>query len=80
MLRCLPQEPALLSEIFNTSSARCWASDTYPPAPGVMEGVPSSRAYKGGFSSQLMVKDLGLVLRAAEHCGAPAPLTEQAQK
>lgn len=73
-------DPLLLSEIFNTSSARCWSSDTYNPVSGAMEGVPSSRGYKGGFSSQLMVKDLSLVLKAAGHCGAPAPLTEEARR
>lgn len=26
-------DPKLLSEIFNTSSARCWSSDTYNPCP-----------------------------------------------
>lgn len=30
-------------------------SDTYNPVPGVMEGVPSSRNYEGGFASNLMV-------------------------
>ncbi|PSC75511.1 putative 3-hydroxyisobutyrate mitochondrial [Micractinium conductrix] len=73
-------DPHLLSEIFNTSSARCWSSDTYNPVPGVMEGVPSSRGYKGGFSSKLMVKDLSLALKAAEHSGAAAPMAEEAHK
>lgn len=31
-------------------------SDTYNPVPGVMEGVPSSRNYNGGFTSKLMVQ------------------------
>ncbi|RYQ99699.1 hypothetical protein Ahy_B07g087683 isoform A [Arachis hypogaea] len=44
-----------LSKIFNCSSARCWSSDSYNPVPGVMEGVPSSRDYNGGFASKLMV-------------------------
>ncbi|PRW44552.1 putative 3-hydroxyisobutyrate mitochondrial [Chlorella sorokiniana] len=73
-------DPLLLSEIFNTSSARCWSSDTYNPAPGAMEGVPSSRGYRGGFASRLMAKDLGLVMKAAEHCGAPVPLTQEAER
>jgi 3-hydroxyisobutyrate dehydrogenase len=30
-------------------------SDTYNPVPGVLEGVPSSRNYDGGFTSKLMV-------------------------
>uniref|UniRef100_A0A7I4FLV3 3-hydroxyisobutyrate dehydrogenase n=1 Tax=Physcomitrium patens TaxID=3218 RepID=A0A7I4FLV3_PHYPA len=44
-----------LSNIFNSSSARCWSSDTYNPVPGVMANVPASRDYKGGFSSQLLL-------------------------
>lgn len=73
-------DPVLLSEIFNTSSARCWSSDTYNPAPGVLEGVPSSRGYKGGFASRLMVKDLGLVIKAAQHCESPTPMAEHVQR
>lgn len=30
-------------------------SDKYNPVPGVMDGVPSSRDYQGGFASKLMV-------------------------
>jgi 3-hydroxyisobutyrate dehydrogenase len=45
-----------------------------------MEGVPSSRAYKGGFASRLMVKDLGLAIKAAQHCHAPLPMAEEARR
>ena len=55
-------------------------ADTYNPVPGAMEGVPSARGYKGGFASQLMQKDLGLVVRAAEHCGAATPLSRLARE
>ncbi|XLR30228.1 hypothetical protein S83_058128, partial [Arachis hypogaea] len=48
-----------LSKIFNCSSARCWSSDSYNPVPGVMEGVPSSRDYNGGFASKLMIPLIG---------------------
>merc|ERR1712190_491133 len=54
-----------LAEIVNTSSGRCWSSDTYNPHPGVMDGVPSSRGYTGGFACDLMAKDLGLAAAAA---------------
>lgn len=33
----LGMDPTLLAKIFNSSSARCWSSDTYNPVPGVME-------------------------------------------
>jgi 3-hydroxyisobutyrate dehydrogenase len=47
----LGMDPKTLAGIFNTSSARCWSSDTYNPVPGVIDGVPSSRNYDGGFGS-----------------------------
>jgi 3-hydroxyisobutyrate dehydrogenase len=55
----------VLADILNTSSGRCWSSDTYNPCPGVMDGVPSARGYTGGFACDLMVKDLGLANAAA---------------
>ncbi|KAL0281983.1 UNVERIFIED_CONTAM: putative 3-hydroxyisobutyrate dehydrogenase, mitochondrial, partial [Sesamum radiatum] len=35
-------------------------SDTYNPVPGVMDAVPASRNYEGGFATKLMAKDLKL--------------------
>ncbi|CAL5184159.1 unnamed protein product [Lathyrus oleraceus] len=69
-----------LTEIFNCSSARCWSSDTYNPVPGLMEGVPSSRDYNGGFASKLMAKDLNLAVESAKLAGCKYPLTSQAQE
>ena len=63
-----------LADIMNTSTARCWSSDTYNPCPGVMENVPASNGYKGGFGSALMQKDLGLVMDAGKAAGAPLPM------
>jgi 3-hydroxyisobutyrate dehydrogenase len=69
----LGADPKVLAQIINTSSGRCWSSDTYNPVPGVLPNVPSSRGYSGGFGSALMAKDLGLALDAAKSAGAPAP-------
>ncbi|GAV65635.1 NAD_binding_2 domain-containing protein [Cephalotus follicularis] len=69
-----------LTKIFNSSSARCWSSDTYNPVPGVMEGVPSSRDYTGGFASKLMAKDLDLAAAAAKKIDLKCPLSSQAQE
>ncbi|KAL5771821.1 hypothetical protein ACOSQ2_011745 [Xanthoceras sorbifolium] len=69
-----------LTKIFNSSSARCWSSDSYNPVPGVMEQVPSSRNYDGGFASKLMAKDLGLASESAKEVGLKCPLTSQAQE
>ena len=73
-------EPATLASVFNSSSARCWSSDTYNPCPGVMEGVPASRGYEGGFSTNLMLKDLRLASEAAAASGTPVPSCEHATR
>jgi 3-hydroxyisobutyrate dehydrogenase len=67
-------DPKVLAGVLNRSSGRCWSSDTYNPCPGVMENVPSSRGYTGGFSTALMRKDLGLALTAAVDAQAAVPL------
>jgi 3-hydroxyisobutyrate dehydrogenase len=59
-------DPKVLAGIINTSSGRCWSSDTYNPWPGVMENAPSSRGYTGGFGTDLMLKDMGLATDAAK--------------
>jgi 3-hydroxyisobutyrate dehydrogenase len=58
----------VLAGIINTSSGRCWSSDTYNPYPGVMDNVPAARGYSGGFGTDLMLKDLGLAADAAKQC------------
>jgi 3-hydroxyisobutyrate dehydrogenase len=61
----LGMDPKVFASIVNTSSGRCWSSDTYNPFPGVLDNVPAARGYAGGFGSDLMLKDLGLVADAA---------------
>jgi len=72
-------DASTLASIINTSSGRCWSSDTYNPVPGVMEGVPASRGYAGGFGNPLMLKDLGLAVDAAASCGAELRMGKQAR-
>ena len=48
----------VLGSIINTSTGRCWSSDTYNPMPGVIETAPSTRGYTGGFGTDLMLKTL----------------------
>lgn len=62
----LGMDAKLLSSILNTSTGRCWSTDSYNPVPGVMENVPSSRDYTGGFAAHLTHKDLGLAIEAAQ--------------
>ncbi|CAH0396110.1 unnamed protein product [Bemisia tabaci] len=66
-----------LAAVINTSSGECWSSRVYNPVPGVIDGVPSSKNYEGGFSVTLMVKDLGLAENAASDKGVKLPLGDQ---
>lgn len=76
----LGMDPKVLAEVLNTSTGRCWSSDTYNPFPGVQENVPASRGYTGGFGTDLMVKDLGLATEAARHIRQPVVLGALAQQ
>jgi 3-hydroxyisobutyrate dehydrogenase len=69
-------DPKLLSEIIATSTGRNWSLDTYNPVPGVMQNVPSSRDYAGGFAIELMTKDMGLATQAAIDTHTPCFLGE----
>ncbi|HUQ28570.1 MAG TPA: 3-hydroxyisobutyrate dehydrogenase [Usitatibacter sp.] len=76
----LGMDPKVFAAIVNTSSGRCWSSDTYNPFPGVLENVPSSRGYSGGFGADLMLKDLTLVTDAAKVAKHPVMLGALAQQ
>ena len=76
----LGMDPAVLAGIINTSSGRNWSSDTYNPYPGVMDNVPASRGYTGGFGTDLMLKDLGLATEAAKQARQPVILGGLAQQ
>ena len=67
-------DPAVLSEIMKQSSGGNWALNVYNPWPGVMEGVPASRNYEGGFLVNLMTKDLGLAFENAVKNQASIPM------
>jgi 3-hydroxyisobutyrate dehydrogenase len=67
-------DPAVLSQIMAQSSGRNWTLEVYNPCPGVMENVPASRQYAGGFGVDLMLKDLGLAVENALDVGASVPL------
>ncbi|MFI2811452.1 MULTISPECIES: 3-hydroxyisobutyrate dehydrogenase [Microbulbifer] len=67
-------DPKVLSDIMRASSGGNWSLEKYNPYPGVMEGVPASRDYEGGFSVQLMLKDLGLAMDTAAGSASSTPL------
>jgi 3-hydroxyisobutyrate dehydrogenase len=73
-------DPKVLSDIMSKSSGRNWALELYNPCPGVMENVPSSKGYTGGFGVDLMLKDLGLAVENATNLDANVPLGKLAQQ
>jgi 3-hydroxyisobutyrate dehydrogenase len=67
-------DPKTLSEIMSKSSGSNWTLDLYNPCPNVMENVPSSKGYQGGFMTDLMAKDLGLAMDTAVHSQSATPM------
>ncbi|MBV1776519.1 3-hydroxyisobutyrate dehydrogenase [Burkholderiaceae bacterium DAT-1] len=76
----LGMDAATLAGVINTSSGRCWSSDTYNPMPGVLETAPAARGYTGGFGTDLMLKDLSLAVAAAKQAKQAVPLGAAAQQ
>jgi 3-hydroxyisobutyrate dehydrogenase len=63
-----------LYDVASTSSGQCWSLTSYCPVPGPVPAAPSNNAYKAGFASALMLKDLKLAQEAASAAGATTPL------
>ncbi|MCZ0933274.1 MAG: 3-hydroxyisobutyrate dehydrogenase, partial [Oligoflexia bacterium] len=76
--RALGLKPEVLSEIMKSSSGNNWSLEKYNPCPGLMDSVPSSNSYDGGFSVQLMLKDLGLAKDSMEQTGKKVELGHKA--
>ncbi|MDR0478976.1 MAG: 3-hydroxyisobutyrate dehydrogenase [Burkholderiaceae bacterium] len=73
-------DPQVLASIVNTSTGRCWSSDTCNPYPGIIATAPAARGYTGGFGADLMLKDLGLASDAARQAHQPVYLGALAQQ
>jgi len=57
-------------DVVSTSSGYSWSMNAYCPAPGIGPESPADHDYRPGFSAELMLKDLGLAIEAAENAGA----------
>ena len=71
-------DPKVLSDIMLQSSGRNWTLEVYNPYPQVMENVPSSNGYQGGFMSKLMQKDLNLAMQTAKDTDVETPMGAKA--
>ncbi|WP_180180710.1 3-hydroxyisobutyrate dehydrogenase [Acinetobacter sp. YH01021] len=73
-------DPQALAGVINSSTGRCWSSEIYNPWPDICVNAPSSRGYTDGFAAQLMLKDLGLAVDAAQQVDQPVVLGSMVQK
>jgi 3-hydroxyisobutyrate dehydrogenase len=67
-------DPKILSEIMRTSSGTNFALQQMNPYPGVMDTVPASRGYTGGFRSEFQLKDMLLAAELANQSCTVATL------
>ena len=67
-----------LFDVVSTSSGSCWAVNNYCPVPGPVPASPANNAFKPGFATALMVKDLTLAQEAALASGASTPMGAEA--
>lgn len=67
-------DPQVFMEILNSSTGRCWASEINNPVPGLLPNAPAGRQYAGGFSTDLITKDLGLASGVATASNTPIPM------
>ncbi|WP_102795006.1 3-hydroxyisobutyrate dehydrogenase [Bowmanella denitrificans] len=72
-------DASVLSDIMLQSSGCNWTLQKYNPCPGVMDNVPSSNGYQGGFMVDLMRKDLGLAMDTALQSHSTTPMGALAQ-
>ncbi|MEI8606710.1 3-hydroxyisobutyrate dehydrogenase [Pseudoalteromonas sp. B160] len=69
----------VLSDIMTASSGRNWTLELYNPCPGVMATAQASNDYKPGFMVDLMAKDLGLAMEAAQQSNSVTPMGSMAK-
>ncbi|MGR3344790.1 MAG: 3-hydroxyisobutyrate dehydrogenase [Paracoccaceae bacterium] len=65
-------------DVVSTSSGYSWTMNAYCPAPGVGPNSPADNAYRPGFSTELMLKDLRLSQQAAVGVDADTPMGQAA--
>ena len=73
-------DPKTLYEVISNSAGNCFVLQTRVPYPDVIPESPANKDFAPGFTADLMAKDLGLILSAAEAKKIPllaASLTRQ---
>jgi len=73
-------DPKVMYDVISKSSGSCWAHDKVLPYPGVVPSAPVNDDFAPGFMVDLMRKDLGLAMAAAQGLKAPALLASVAHE
>ena len=69
-----------LYEVLTNSSSDCWSVRKYPPVPGIIDNVPANNDYNGGFSAELMLKDLFISQKALKNVNMKGYLSKESTK
>ena len=56
----------VLADVIASSSGGSWMAQNLNPVPGIVDSAPSSNGYEAGFGHDMILKDLGLGIDAAE--------------
>ena len=67
----LGADPKVLYNVMSASSGNSWVLQTRVPYPNVIPNSPANEDFAPGFTVDLMAKDLGLILSAAEATKIP---------
>ena len=70
----------LLHKIIHNSTGQSFMCDHVCPVPGVVPSAPSSNGYRLGFKAQMLVKDVGLGVDAANRVGIKPSIGEAAME
>ncbi len=73
-------DPKILTDVIGKSSGGTWVMQHSHPVPGINPNTASSRDYAPGFTTDLMAKDLGLVVNAAREKRVPVVAAPAAQQ
>ena len=63
-----------LFDVVTGATGNCWSVHTNCPVPGPVPTSPANNAFKPGFATALMNKDLGLAMAAVKSTESTAPL------
>jgi 3-hydroxyisobutyrate dehydrogenase len=67
----LGADPKVLYDVMSSSSGNSWVLQTRVPYPDIIPGSPANEDFAPGFTTDLMAKDLGLIMSAAEATRIP---------